>query len=134
MPAPTEPLAPLRRALAARLPPDTLLEDPEQIAPYLIDHRRLYHGAALAVALPRTVEEVAMILAFCNERGIGVVPQGGNTGYCGGATPDGSGRQLVLGLRRMNRIRAVDAGNDSMTVEAGCILAHVQEAAAAAER
>ena len=58
MPAPTEPLAPLRRALAARLPPDTLLEDPEQIAPYLIDHRRLYHGAALAVALPRTVEEV----------------------------------------------------------------------------
>jgi FAD/FMN-containing dehydrogenase len=118
MPAPTEPLAPLRRALAARLPPDTLLEDPEQIAPYLIDHRRLYHGAALAVALPRTVEEVAMILAFCNERGIGVVPQGGNTGYCGGATPDGSGRQLVLGLRRMNRIRAVDAGNDSMTVEA----------------
>jgi len=75
MPAPTEPLAPLRRALAARLPPDTLLEDPEQIAPYLIDHRRLYHGAALAVALPRTVEEVAMILAFCNERGIGVVPR-----------------------------------------------------------
>jgi FAD/FMN-containing dehydrogenase len=126
--------APLRRALAERLPPDTLLDDPELIAPYLIDHRRLYQGAALAVALPRSVEEVALILAFCNEHRIGVVAQGGNTGYCGGATPDGSGRQLVLGLRRMNRIRSIDAGNDSITVEAGCILAHVQEAAAAAER
>ena len=132
--APNESIAQLRRALVAQLPPDSLLEDPEQIAPCLIDHRQLYHGAALAIALPRSVEEVAMILAFCNERGIGVVAQGGNTGYCGGATPDTSGRQLVLGLRRMNRIRALDAGNDSITVEAGCILAHVQEAAAAADR
>jgi len=127
-------LAALRSALAARLPPDTLLNEPEQIAPYLIDHRRLYQGAALAVALPHSVEEVAMIVAFCHEHGVGVVPQGGNTGYCGGATPDASGRQLVLGLRRLNRIRAIDAGNDSITVEAGCILAHVQEAAAGAER
>jgi FAD/FMN-containing dehydrogenase len=130
----TEPIPQLRRALAAKLPPDTLLEDAEQIAPYLIDHRGLYQGQALTVALPRTVEDVATIVAFCNQRRIGVVPQGGNTGYCGGATPDASGRQLVLGLRRMDRIRAVDAGNDSMTVEAGCILAHVQEAASAADR
>ncbi|MGA3156331.1 MAG: FAD-binding oxidoreductase [Steroidobacteraceae bacterium] len=130
----TEPIPQLRRALAAKLPPDTLLEDPEQIAPYLIDHRRLYQGQALTVALPRTTEEVATIVAFCNQRRIGLVPQGGNTGYCGGATPDATGRQVVLGLSRMNRIRAVDAANDSMTVEAGCILTHVQEAAAAAER
>jgi FAD/FMN-containing dehydrogenase len=126
--------AELRRALAARLPADTVLEDPEQIAPYLIDHRKLYQGSALAIALPRTVEEVSTILAYCNEQAIGVVPQGGNTGYCGGATPDSSGQQLVLGLRRMNRVRAVDAGNDSITVEAGCILAHVQEAASAVGR
>jgi FAD/FMN-containing dehydrogenase len=130
----TEPSEQLCRALAAKLPPDTLLQDPEQIAPYLIDHRRLYQGQALAVALPRSAEEVATIVAFCNQRRIGLVPQGGNTGYCGGATPDASGRQVVLGLRRMNRIRAIDTGNDSITVEAGCILAHVQEAAAAAER
>src|SRR5580693_6572489 len=129
----TEPSEQLCRALAAKLPPDTLLQDPEQIAPYLIDHRRLYQGQALAVALPRSAEEVATIVAFCNQRRIGLVPQGGNTGYCGGATPDASGRQVVLGLRRMNRIRAIDTGNDSITVEAGCILAHVQEAAAAAE-
>jgi FAD/FMN-containing dehydrogenase len=127
-------LAELRHGLAARLPADTLLEDPEQIAPYLIDHRKLYQGRALAIALPRTAEEVSRILAYCNEHAIGVVPQGGNTGYCGGATPDASGQQLVLGLRRMNRIRAVDAANDSITVEAGCILAHVQEAASSADR
>ena len=65
---------------------------------------------------------------------IGLVPQGGNTGYCGGATPDASGEQLVLGLRRLNRIRALDAENFSMTVEAGCVLANVQQAAASAGR
>ena len=93
-----------------------------------------YVGRALAVALPRSVEQVAAIVRWCNEQHIGLVPQGGNTGYCGGATPDASGEQLVLGLRRLNRIRAVDAENFSMTVEAGCVLANVQQAAASAER
>ena len=104
------------------------------LAPFESDHRQLYHGKAWALARPRSTAEVANILAFCNTRGIGVVPVGGNTSYCGGATPDESGQQLVLSLARMNRIRAIDAANNSLTAEAGCILASVQEAAAAVDR
>ena len=102
--------------------------------PYLTDHRHLYHGRALAVALPRSVEQVARILAACNAAGTGVVPHGGNTGYCGGATPDESGTQLVLSLRHLNRVRSVDPDNYSLIAEAGCLLADVQAAAAAAGR
>ncbi|MHB8813232.1 MAG: FAD-binding oxidoreductase, partial [Steroidobacteraceae bacterium] len=79
------------------------------LQPYLTDQRRLYHGRALAVALPRTVAEVTQLLAFCNDHRIGVVPQGGNTGYCGGATPDESGAQIVVSLSRLNRVRQIDA-------------------------
>jgi len=103
-------------------------------APYLTDHRRLYEGRALAVALPRTVAQVSRILAACNAARTGVVPQGGNTSYCGGATPDESGRQLLLSLRRLNRVRGVDPGNYSLIAEAGCTLAEVQRAALEAER
>ncbi|HWW32351.1 MAG TPA: FAD-binding oxidoreductase [Steroidobacteraceae bacterium] len=106
----------------------------ESCAPFESDHRRLYHGHALAVAQPRSVEQVARLLAACNAARVGVVPHGGNTSYCGGATPDESGRQLVLSLARMNRVRGVDPENYSLTAEAGCILARVQEAAAAADR
>jgi FAD/FMN-containing dehydrogenase len=107
---------------------------PADVAPYLTDHRRLYHGRALAVVLPRTVTEVTEVLAFCNRHGIGVVPQGGNTGYCGGATPDDSGRQIVVSLSRLNRIRHLDALNYSIVAEAGCVLAQVQRAADEAQR
>ena len=103
-------------------------------APYLTDHRRLYQGRALAVALPRSVAQVSQILAACHAARVGVVPQGGNTSYCGGATPDESGRQLLLSLRRLNRIRGVDPGNYSLTAEAGCTLAEVQRAALEAGR
>ena len=106
----------------------------EACAPYLSDHRRLYQGRALAVALPRSVEEVGRLLAACNAARVGVVPQGGNTGYCGGAIPDETGRQLVLSLARLDRVRSVDPENYSLIAEAGCILARVQEAAAAAGR
>jgi FAD/FMN-containing dehydrogenase len=109
---------------------DGLLTAAEDLAPFLIDHRRLYQGRALGVALPRTLTQVSALLAWCNTRGIGVVPHGGNTGYCGGATPDESGRQLVVALRRLDRVRAVDAANFSLTVEAGCLLADVQRTAA----
>jgi len=102
--------------------------------PYLTDHRRLYQGRALAVVRPGSVAEVSAVLALCNEAGVGVVPHGGNTGYCGGATPDESGEQVVLALARLNRIRRVDAANDSLVAEAGCTLAQVQAAAQAAER
>ncbi|HVW71223.1 MAG TPA: FAD-binding oxidoreductase [Steroidobacteraceae bacterium] len=123
-----------RQALEAALGPGVLLTDPNDIAPFLVDHRQLYRGKALAVALPRSVEQVAHIARFCNEHRIGLVPHGGNTSYCGGATPDESGEQIVVSLRRLNRIRGVDASNYSLVAEAGCILADVQRAADAAER
>jgi FAD/FMN-containing dehydrogenase len=105
-----------------------------EMAPFLVDHRELYHGRARAVAAPGSVEAVARLLAFCNAEGIGVVPQGGNTGYCGGATPDESGREIVLSLRRLARIRSVDALNYSLVAEAGCTLHAVRTAADAAAR
>jgi FAD/FMN-containing dehydrogenase len=103
-------------------------------APFESDHRHLYHGRALAVAMPRSVDEVARILAACNAARVGVVPHGGNTGYCGGAAPDETGRQLVLSLARLNRVRSVDPENYSLIAEAGCLLVEVQQAAEAAER
>ncbi len=120
--------------LRAILGADGWLTSPADCAPYLSDHRRLYRGAALGVALPRSVAQIAELLALCHARRVGVVPHGGNTSYCGGATPDESGRQLVLSLQRLNRIRSVDATNYSLTAEAGCVLAQVQRAAEEAER
>jgi FAD/FMN-containing dehydrogenase len=80
------------------------------------------------------VEQISCLLAHCNEHRIGVVPHAGNTSYCGGATPDESGKQIVLSLRRLNRVRSVEPLNYSLTAEAGCILADVQRAADQAER
>jgi FAD/FMN-containing dehydrogenase len=113
---------------------DSVVTEPGDIAPSLVDQRSLYRGQALALLLPRDVDAVSRVLAWCNSHGIGVVPQGGNTSYCGGATPDESGDQLVLSLRRLNRIRAIDAENFSMTAEAGCVLAQLQRAADEADR
>jgi FAD/FMN-containing dehydrogenase len=123
-----------RQTLVDIVGPDGILTDAADIAPYLTDHRKLYQGRALAVIVPRSVEQISRLLRFCNENRIGVVPHGGNTGYCGGATPDESGNQVVVSLRRMNRIRGVDALNYSLVAEAGCILADVQRAADEAER
>ena len=123
-----------RQTLVDIVGPDGILTDAADIAPYLTDHRNLYQGRALAVIVPRSVEQISRLLRFCNENRIGVVPHGGNTGYCGGATPDESGNQVVVSLRRMNRIRGVDALNYSLVAEAGCILADVQRAADEAER
>jgi len=104
------------------------------LEPYLHDHRRLFHGASPLLLLPDSVAQVTEIMRICNREHIAIVPQGGNTGYCGAATPDESGSQLVLSLRRLNRIRSIDAVNDSMVVEAGCTLAEAQAAAQAADR
>jgi FAD/FMN-containing dehydrogenase len=128
--APGEVLSELEHLLG----PGRLLTEAAALEPFLADQRRLYHGRARALALPRTVTEVACLLGFCNARRIGVVAQGGNTGYCGGATPDESGTQLLLSLARLARIRELDALDYSMTVEAGCILAEAQRAAAEAGR
>jgi FAD/FMN-containing dehydrogenase len=110
------------------------LESEVDVAPYLVDFRGLYRGATPLVACPDSTAGVAAVLAICNELAVGVVPHGGNTGYCGGATPSDRGDEIVLALKRMNRVRAVDAENFSMTVDAGCVLADVQAAAEAADR
>ena len=107
-----------------------LVEDADT-EPYLTDWRKRYTGKALAVVLPRTAHEVAQIVQLCASNQIAVVPQGGHTGFCGGATPDDSGKQIVLNLKRMNTIREIDVANQTITVEAGCILQAIQERAAA---
>ena len=78
---------------------------------------------------PADTAQVAAVVRACADAGVAVVPQGGNTGLCGGSVPDASGRQVVLSLARMNRVREVDARDASITVEAGCVLADVQAAA-----
>jgi D-lactate dehydrogenase (cytochrome) len=120
--------------LRAVLGDGAVLTDTAHCAPFLTDTRGLYHGRALAVVLPRSTAEVAEILALCNAARVGVVPHGGNTGYCGGATPDESGSQVIVALRRLNRIRSIDSANYSLVAEAGCVLAQVQQAADAAGR
>ncbi|AVP59016.1 FAD-binding oxidoreductase [Pulveribacter suum] len=96
------------------------------------DWRRRQRGRALAVVRPGSTAEVAAVVRACAAAGTPLVPQGGNTGLSVGSTPDDSGTQVVLSLTRLNRVRAIDADNLSMTVEAGCILQAVQQAAAQA--
>jgi FAD/FMN-containing dehydrogenase len=126
--------ATITAGLAQLLDAGGVITDPERIAPMQRDHRALYRGNAVAVVAPADTAAVSRVLAFCNERRIGVVPQGGNTSYCGGATPDGSGSQVLLSLARLNRIRGIDTANYTLTAEAGCILAKLQAAAAEADR
>ncbi len=95
------------------------------------DWRRRWHGRARAIVRPASTTEVARVVSLCADRGVPVVPQGGNTGLVGGGVPDGSGTQVLLSLRRLNRIRAIDAANLTLTAEAGCVLQQVQEAAQA---
>ena len=103
-------------------------------APYLTDWRGLVTGRALAVVRPGTTEEVRDVVRACLQHGAPIVPQGGNTGQVAGATPDGSGRAVVVLLGRMKRIRSIDIENDTIVVEAGCVLQQVQEAAREAGR
>jgi FAD/FMN-containing dehydrogenase len=118
--------------LSAILGPRGLLTEPGDIAPHLADWRGLYQGASPAVARPASTEEVAAVVALCAETGTPLVPQGGNTSMVGGATPDGSGRHIVLSLSRMNRIRDLDPLDMTMTAEAGVVLKAAQDAAAEA--
>jgi FAD/FMN-containing dehydrogenase len=110
------------------------LDSGHDIVPYITDFRGLYHGATPLVLLPRSVDEVAQILKICNREEVAVVPHGGNTSYCGAATPDEGGSQIVLSLRRLNRVRQIDAANYSMIIEAGCTLSEAQTAAREADR
>ena len=119
----------LRAAFAGRL-----IVEPGALAPFLIDWRQTWRGVAIAVAQPDTAEGVAAVVRWCAENGIAIVPQGGNTSQSGGSVPNASGTNLVLSLARLNRIRSVDPDNDTITVDAGCILATIQAAAADAGR
>ena len=119
----------LREAFVGRLFTDTA-----DMAPYLTDWRRKWTGQALDVAQPDTAADVAAVVRWCQQHGVPIVPQGGNTGLSGGATPDASGRALVLSLARLNRVRRIDAVNNTIEVEAGVTLLQVQEAAREAGR
>jgi len=125
-----ETLAELRELLG----PGGYLDAAADIEPFLTDHRKLYRGATPLVALPDSTARVAGVVRLCAAASIGIVPHGGNTSYCGGATPRESGTEIVLSLRRMKRIRKIDALNYSLTVEAGCVLGEVQRAAESADR
>ena len=107
---------------------DHVLCDGNQDA-YLIDARKRYRGRALAVVRPANTAEVAAVVKACAVHATPIVPQGGNTGLVGGGVPDEEGREIVLNLGRMRSIRSIDADNRSMTVDAGCVLQQVQEAA-----
>ncbi|MFH5926959.1 FAD-binding oxidoreductase [Roseomonas xinghualingensis] len=106
----------------------------EATAPYLTDWRKLVTGSARAVVRPTDCAQVSAVLRACAAHGSPVVPQGGNTGQVAGAVPGDDGRAVVLSLTRLNRVRAIDLDNDTITVEAGCILQSIQQAAEAAGR
>ncbi|MGE0115429.1 MAG: FAD-binding oxidoreductase [Steroidobacteraceae bacterium] len=120
--------------LRALVGPAGYFDQAGDIEPFLVDHRRLYRGATPLVLRPDSTEQVSRILRFCHDHRIGVVPVGGNTSYCGGATPSADGAQIVVSLARLKRIRSVDPLNYTLTVEAGCVLAEVQQAAEAQDR
>ena len=105
------------------------IRDEASMAPYLTEWRDLYVGKAALVLRPGTVEEVSKILRYANERRIGIVPQGGNTGLVGGQIPYETGAEVVVSMARMNRIRAVEPDRNAMTLEAGVILENAQQAA-----
>ena len=108
-----------------------VLDAAADMAPFLTDWRGRFTGKAAAVLRPRTVEQVAALVRACAEHRVALVPQGGNTGLVLGSVPDASGTAVVLSLARLNTIRQIDTVNRTMTVDAGCILQQIQQAAAA---
>jgi len=110
------------------------VDDPRQQEPYLTEARRLWRGTTRLAVRPASTLEVAEVVRICAEARLPIVPQGGNTGLVGGSVPSEDGHNIVLALGRMNRIRAIDTVNFTMTVEAGCILARLQQAAAEVDR
>lgn len=119
--------ATLLEHLTAIVGPTHCLTHPDDLAPRLREERGLYQGQALCVVKPGAVEEVSRIITLCAENGHAIVPQGGNTGLCGGGVP--FGQSVVVSTERLNAIRRIDPLNMTMTVESGCILADIQKAA-----
>ena len=112
----------LTATLAGIVGPANLLAGAADLAPCLTDWRGRYRGAARCLVRPASTAEVAAVVSACAAAGAPIVPQGGNTGLCGAATPDDTGSAVVVSLGRLNRIVAVDASNDTISVEAGCTL------------
>src|SRR6202162_125780 len=133
MNTPTANINALLDRLRARLGERGVLTDPADTAPYCEDWRRLYHGRTPAVLRPAAVAEVADAVRLCAERGVPIVPQGGNTSMVGGAAVSEDGDQIILSLSRMNRVRAIDPVDMTMEIEAGVALKAAQEAAAEAD-
>jgi FAD/FMN-containing dehydrogenase len=124
----------LQERLADIVGAANVLTAPQDTKPYFTDWRRQYSAAAECVVRPASTQEVSQVLAVCAQEDVAIVPQGGNTGLVGGSVPTGARRELVLALGRMNRIRTLDVLNDTVTVEAGCVLSAVQRAADEAGR
>ncbi|MBT8097441.1 MAG: FAD-binding oxidoreductase [Woeseia sp.] len=106
----------------------------DELQPHLTEWRGTWVGKTPLMLMPTSTDEVARLVGECARLKIGLVPQGGNTGLCGGAIPDDSGQQVLLSLQRMHRIRSLSADNFSMIAEAGCVLSDLQEAASKARR
>ena len=128
------PQAAVLERIRAVVGPAGLLTDPRDLEPYVVDWRQLYRGATPAVVRPANSAEVASVMGICAQTRTAVVPQGGNTGMCGASVPHAEGAEIVLSLGRMNRVLGVDALNNTISVEAGCILANVHLAAREAGR
>ena len=127
-----ESAAPFMTSLQAIVGDFHVITSAADTAPYVTDWRERYQGQARAVVRPGSTAEVAAVARVCAEHGVPIVPQGGNTGLCGGATPHAGGDEIVMQLSRLNRVRDIDPENATMTVEAGVPLAAVQHAAAEA--
>src|SRR6201981_848857 len=120
--------------IKAAVGPRGWIDDAPDQEPYLVESRGLYRGATRLVVRPASTDQVAAVVRICAESKLPIVPQGGNTGLVGGGVPPEDGHNIVLALGRMNRIRAIDPLNFTMTVEAGCVLARLHQAAAEADR
>jgi FAD/FMN-containing dehydrogenase len=108
--------------------------DAAELQSHLTEWRDTWTGKALIMLSPNSTDAVSAVVASCHEAGVSIVPQGGNTGLCGGAIPDDSGEQVLLSLSRMNRIRSVSPQDHSIVVDAGCTLAAIQTTAEDADR
>lgn len=116
-------------AIKSVVGPKGWIDDPDELQPFVTEWRGRYHGKTCLYVAPASTEEVASVVKICAKHALAIVPQGGNTGLCGGAIPDMSGTQLILSLRRMHRIRELSRDNFSIVVDAGCTLVQVQDAA-----
>lgn len=124
----------LRQELSRRFGEGQVVIDEATLAPFLTDSRGVLQGKALALLRPRTTEELASMVSFMTEQGIGIVPQGGNSGRVGGATPSPSGDEVLMSVARLNHIRQIDKEAYNMVAEAGLTIAAIQQAALAENR